>query len=55
MFTIIPAETASAVKKIACPGCGEKIPRIGLLRESKIQGLTFRCKRCGGLWEVKTE
>lgn len=55
MFTITPAETASTLTKIACPECGEKIPRVGLLRGSKIEGLTFRCRRCGRLWEVKTE
>ena len=55
MFTITPAKAASMLKKIACPECGEKVPRVGLLLGSKIKGLTFRCRKCGRLWEVKTE
>lgn len=54
MLHITPAQGA-AITKIMCPGCNEKIPRIGLLPGSKIEGLTFKCKRCGALWEVKTE
>lgn len=54
MLTITPAH-GSAITKIICPECNEKIPRIGLLPGSKIQGLTFKCKRCGALWEVKSE
>lgn len=54
MIKITPAPSA-ANTKIICPACNEKIPRIGLLPGSKIEGLTFKCKRCGALWEVKTE
>jgi uncharacterized Zn finger protein len=54
MLKMTPAETAE-VTKISCPKCNEKVPRVGLLKGSKVEGLTFKCKRCGSFWEVKTE
>ena len=54
MLEIIPTE-ASAVKRIACPQCGEKLPRVGLKRDSHIEGLTFRCGKCGTMNEVKSK
>ena len=54
MLKITPTE-ASDVTKISCPRCNEKIPRVGLKKGSKIEGLTFKCKRCSYFWEVKTE
>lgn len=54
MYTITPT-VESDITKIVCPYCKEKVPRIGLQKESKIQGLTFKCRKCGKLWEVKTE
>jgi uncharacterized Zn finger protein len=54
MLEIIPTE-ASAVKRIACPQCGEKLPRVGLKRDSHIEGLTFRCGKCGTMLEVKSK
>lgn len=54
MIIITPTET-SAVTKIVCPHCKEKVARVGLLKESKVDGLTFRCKKCGNLWLLKTE
>lgn len=41
--------------KIVCPHCKEKVPRIGMKKDSKIEGLTFKCRKCGKLWEIKTE
>lgn len=52
MFKIIPAEASNAITKLSCPYCGERIPRVGLLRGSRVSGLTFRCGRCGRFWEV---
>ena len=43
------------ITKIVCPDCKEKVRQVGLLKESKIEGLTFKCKRCGKLWTVKSE
>lgn len=42
------------VTKLACPACGEKVKQIGLRKDSVIDGLSFKCKRCGLYWEVKT-
>ena len=46
---------ASKVTPISCPDCNEKLPYTGLLPHSKVEGLTFKCKRCRKLWTVKTE
>lgn len=40
---------ATKVSAIHCYSCGEKFPRLGLLPNSDVNGLTFRCKRCGEL------
>ncbi len=45
----------SEVTKLVCPHCHEKVPRVGIKKDSKIEGLTFKCRKCGFLWEVKTE
>ena len=54
MLKITPIE-ASEVTNIKCPKCNEKLPRVGLRKGSKTKGLTFKCKKCGGYWEVSTE
>ena len=54
MMKIVPAEF-SKVTKIVCPACGERAARIGLLPNSRIEGLTFKCKKCARLWAVSTE
>ena len=54
MFIIVPAKE-SEVTKLVCPHCHERVQRIGIVKGSKIEGLTFKCRRCGQLWEVKTE
>ena len=53
-INITPAEKRD-ITKIVCPGCGERLRSVGLLRGSKIEGLTFKCKRCEKLWNVKSE
>ncbi len=55
MPIIITPQEKNEVTKIVCPGCNERVRLVGLLKESKISGLTFKCKRCGKLWNVKTE
>ena len=52
---IITPTAESDITKIVCPHCGSKVPRIGLQKESKIKGLTFKCRTCGKLYEVTTE
>lgn len=54
MLIITPAEVAD-ITKLSCPQCNEKVPRIGLHKDSQIKGLTFKCKKCGKLWEAKTK
>lgn len=54
MFVITPAKEED-VTKLTCPGCRERFPRIGIKKDSKIEGLTFRCRRCHVLWELKTK
>ena len=51
---IVPA-AKSEITKIVCPDCGQKVQNVGLVKESKIVGLTFKCKKCGKLWEVTTK
>lgn len=43
------------ITKIVCPECGEKLKGVVLLKDSKIEGLAFRCKKCGTYLTVKTE
>ena len=43
------------VKRITCPSCHEKIKGVGLIPGSHINGLTFKCRRCGKLWEIKED
>lgn len=54
MLTIIPVEECE-ITKLICPHCNTRVPRIGLLKDSKIDGLTFKCKRCENTFEVKTD
>lgn len=41
--------------KLVCPDCKEKVKGIGLEKDSKVEGLVFRCKKCGAYKTVKTE
>ena len=43
------------ITKIICHNCGEKLRGVGLEKESKVEGLVFRCKKCGAYMSVKTE
>lgn len=54
MLLIAPT-MESEITKIVCPHCNEKVPRFGIKKGSNIQGLTFKCRRCGKLWEVTTK
>ena len=50
----IVSTSKQEVTKIACPNCGERVKQIGLRKDSVIDGLSFKCKKCGLFWEVKT-
>lgn len=41
--------------KIVCPDCGQRAKGIGLLKESKVDGLTIECHKCKSTWEIKSE
>ena len=51
---IFPIEEQS-VTAIVCPACREKVRKVGLIKESRVEGLSFKCHKCGRLWGVKTE
>ena len=43
------------ITKLSCPQCNERVKYVGLLLNSKIDGLTFKCPSCKRLWKVKSE
>lgn len=43
------------ITKILCVHCGEKIRGVGLLRGSRVEGLVFRCRGCGGYNRVSAQ
>lgn len=45
----------SEITKLVCPHCGEKVQRVAFAKDSKIEGFSFKCKRCGSFWNVKSE
>ena len=49
------AAEPSSITKLVCPVCKERVPRIGLLSDSRITGLTFKCKKCGRMWQVESD
>ena len=55
MAIVIRSTERQEITKIVCPDCGEKVKGVGLLKKSKIEGLAFRCRRCGAYKTVKTE
>ena len=53
MLSITPAPVCE-VTNITCPACRERLPRVGIPKGSRIDHFTFKCRRCGRLWAVKT-
>lgn len=51
---VVPAHR-DEVTKIICPDCGEKVKGVGLLKGSRVEGLVFRCKKCGAYKEVRSK
>ncbi len=49
------AAEPSSITKLVCPLCKEKVPRVGLLNNSQVSGLTFKCKKCGSMWQVQSD
>lgn len=54
MVKITSYETEK-LKRLFCPCCHERVPRVGIIEGSKIDGLTFECKKCRRKFLVKTE
>ena len=53
---IVMTETKpQEVTKLSCPACKEQVSRVGLIKGSTVDGLSFKCKKCGKLWVVKTK
>lgn len=52
---VITELTAAECTKIICPNCKEKLKNVCLDKNSKIDGLRFKCHRCKKEWAVKTE
>lgn len=44
--------TEEKVTKIKCPECSERVGYVGLLPNSSVRGLTFKCRKCGSYWKV---
>lgn len=55
MSIIITPTDSREITKLVCPECGERVKNVALRKDSRIEGLTFKCKRCGRLFSVKTE
>lgn len=43
------------ITKLVCPDCAERVKGVGLLKDSRVDGLTFKCKKCGTAWIITTE
>ena len=55
MAIVMKPTEKQEITRLHCPACAEKVRGIGLLKGSHIEGLTFKCKRCGKFFSVKTE
>jgi hypothetical protein len=53
-IVITPADKED-ITRIICPECKDKIKYIGLAKDSKIDGLRIKCKRCGHYMKVKCD
>ena len=46
---------ATEFTKLFCPKCNERVQRIVLAKGSKVNGLKFKCKKCGEFWRVTSD
>lgn len=56
-ISVVPTERRSEkgeITRIVCPECGEKVRGVGLLKNSRVDGLVFRCRKCGAFLTVET-
>lgn len=57
-ISVTPTERRSEkgeITRIICPNCGEKVRGVGLLKGSRVDGLVFRCRKCGEFMTVTTK
>ena len=54
MLIIVPAEKQE-ITKIVCPSCRERVKDVGLAKDSKVDGLLFRCRKCGAYNKLTTK
>lgn len=43
------------ITKIVCANCGERVKGVGLLKDSRVDGVTFKCSKCKTAWIITTE
>jgi transposase-like protein len=55
MPIIIKKSDRKDFTKVVCPACAERVKGVGLLKDSRIDGLTFKCNRCNSTWVITTE
>ena len=54
MLKIIEVDTPESTR-IHCPKCKDILPYVSLSKDSKVDGLSFVCRRCKRSFKVKTE
>ena len=45
-ITFTPSERDVNLKGLFCPDCGERVRSIGISKDTRIEKLEVRCKRC---------
>lgn len=49
-ISVVPTDKRAEkneLTRLICPQCGEKVRGVVLLKESRVEGLLFQCRRCG--------
>ena len=54
MPIIVKRSEKKELTKISCSECGERVRGVGLEKKSRVDGLCFKCKKCGLFNEVKS-
>lgn len=55
MGIVIKKTDRRDITKIVCPDCGTRVKGVGLLKGSRIDGLSIACHRCSAVWVITTE
>lgn len=54
MPIIIKPTDTKDFTKLKCPACDQRVKGVGLLKDSKVDGVTFICAQCRRTWVIKT-